>query len=504
MKIVIVGGGTAGWLSALMIKKIHGELHEVTVIESSAIGIIGAGESSTGLLRGIINNETWNFGCNELDFLKFCKATPKLAIVHKNWKGDNTEYIAPLDSALDDTPVGTNCLLLAYMANDIPMQNSSIGGRLFQGDKVPFYYDDNGKLCTIDRHSYNFDARKAALYLESICGNSITKIDAKVLDINLKENGFVKSLVLDNGKIIDGDFFFDASGFSRIFPKKLDVKWIDYKELTLNAAMPFFLDYPKDYKLKYAVTAHALKNGWMWSIPKGDDTGNGYAYDSNFISDSQAQAEVEQLLGTPINPLKFIKYQTGRLENSWNKNVLSIGLSASFLEPLEATSIHGTIVQLNMFIFDCLKENMHRTMNEEAQKSYNKAISKLFDDFKTFIILHYKNGRTDSDFWINANEVLKENERIANIIAISKTRLLNKSDVDDIYGYVSAELYNYILCGLGHFSKETAIKEYELLKRKQTATNQEIKITNFLSQHQWIDNNRLFEILHGKKFKNQL
>jgi tryptophan halogenase len=498
MKIVIVGGGTAGWLAALMIKKIHVELHDVTLIESSAIGIIGAGESSTGLLRGIINNETWDFGCNEIDFLKYCKATPKLAIMHKNWKGNGSEYVAPLDSALDDTPVGTNCLLLSYIANDIPMQNSSIGGRLFEGGRVPFYIDDAGQLKSVNRHSYNFDARLAAKYLENICGTSIKKIDAKILDVELKENGFVKTLNLDNGQVITGDFFIDASGFSRVFTKKLGVKWIDYKELTLNAAMPFFTDYDENYELKYAASAHALKNGWMWSIPKGNDVGNGYAYDSNFVSDEEAQREVETLLGKKINPVKFIKYQTGRLENVWNKNVLSIGLSASFLEPLEATSIHSTIIQLNTFVFDCLKETLDRTMSTSVQTSYNNNITKLFEDFKTFIILHYKNNRTDSDFWINANNVIKNNDRLNHIIDISKVRLLNKSDVDDIYGYVSAELYNYILCGLGHFSKDTAIKEYALLKRKETAISKEIELTNWLSQHNWLTNKEIFKILHQR------
>lgn len=499
MKIVIVGGGTAGWLAALMISKIHAGIHDVTLIESSSIGIIGAGESSTGLLRGIINNEIWDFGCNELDFLQKCKATPKLAIMHKNWKGDGTDYVAPLDSALDDTPIGTNCLLLSYIANGIPIQNSSIGGRLFEGNRVPFYLDEFGQLKSVNRHSYNFDARLAAKYLEDICGNLVKKIDATISDVCLKENGIVDGLIINNGQTISGDLFIDASGFSRIFSKKLGIKWIDYKELTLNSAMPFFTDYEKDYELKYAASAHALNNGWMWSIPKGNDVGNGYAYDSNFTSDEEAQREVETLLGKKIKPVKFIKYQTGRLENVWNKNVLSVGLSASFLEPLEATSIHSTIIQLNMFIFDCLKETLDRTMSPSVQKSYNTSVTKLFEDFKTFILLHYKNNRADSDFWINANKVIKNNDRLNHILDISKTRLLNKSDVDDIYGYVSAELYNYILCGLGHFSRETAIKEYELLKRKETAIAKEIEITTWLSKHNWLTNKEIFKILHQKE-----
>jgi hypothetical protein len=495
MNITIVGGGTAGWLAALMISKIQKGLHNITIIDSSAIGIIGAGEASTGHLRGVINNEIWDFGCDEFEFLKFCKATPKLGILHKDWKQIGVEYLAPSDAAIDDPEFGCNSLLSSYIANDIPMHNASIDGRLVSNKLSPFYVEDN-QLISIGRHAYNFDARLAAKYLEKVCGDGARKIDAKVNDIVLKENGYVEKLVLDNGEVVLTDFIIDASGFARLFAKKFDVKWEEYKELTLNAAMPFLLPYKEDFE--FVTTAWAQKNGWMFNIPKLDHRGCGYAYDDRFITPEQAQAEIEAVLGHEVQPIKNIKYTPGRSETVWNNNVLSIGLSASFLEPLEATSIHATIVQLNMFIFTHLKETLDRTIDTISIKNYNSYMSRMFDDYKTFLLLHYATGRTDTEFWRNANTLARSHDKVSEILEISKRRLINQSDIDSYYGYAQGELYNWILCGLGHYSKETAKLESQLMNRKRAAQNEENRITGFLSQHKWLTNSEILEYIRTR------
>lgn len=492
MNITIVGGGTAGWIAALMISKIQKDIHTLTIIDSSSIGIIGAGEASTGYLRGIINNEIWDFGCNEFDFFKECKATPKLGILHKDWKQTGHEYLAPSDAAIDDPEYGCNSLLSSYIAHDIPMHNASVDGRLVSNRLSPFYIEDN-QLISIGRHAYNFDARLAAKYLEKICGSTARKIDAKVNDILLDQKGFVEKLVLDNGETILTDFVIDASGFSKLFSNKLGILWKDYPELTLNAALPFLL--PQNEDFDFVATAWAQKNGWMFKIPKLDIMGCGYAYDDRFITPDQAQQEIESVLRREIQPIKNIKYNPGRLDTVWNKNVLSIGLAASFLEPLEATSIHATIVQLSMFIFTHLKESMHRTMNDVSIKKYNEHISKVFDDYKTFILLHYATSRTDSEFWINANKLAREHETVKEILEISKFRLLNQSDLGSYYGYAQAELYNWILCGLGHYNRDTAIIESKLMNREKVAKEEENRITNFLSQHRWLSNKEILDYI---------
>ena len=495
MNIVIVGGGTAGWLAALMISKIQKGLHNVTIIDSSAIGIIGAGEASTGHLRGVINNEIWDFGCNEFEFLKSCKATPKLGILHKDWKQLGSEYLAPSDSTIDDPEFGCNSLLSCYIANDIPMHNASVDGRLVSNNLSSFYVEDNN-LVSIGRHAYNFDARLAAKYLEQVCGNDARKIDAKVNEIILKENSFVEKLILDNGEVLPTDFIIDATGFARLFAKKLGVKWKDYKELTLNAALPFLMPYKEDFQ--FVSTAWAQKHGWMFRIPKLDHNGCGYAYDDRFITPEQAQQEIETVLGHEIQPIKNIKFNPGRAETVWNNNVLSIGLAASFLEPLEATSIHATIVQLNMFIFTHLKETLDRTMDTVSIKNYNSHMSRMFDDYKTFVLLHYATDRTDTEFWRNANSLARGHDKVKEILEISKHRLINESDIDAYYGYAQGELYNWILCGLGHYSKETAKLESQLMHRKQAAQKEENRITGFLSQHKWLSNSEILDYIRSR------
>jgi hypothetical protein len=493
MKIVIVGGGTAGWISALMISKIFKGIHDVTLVESSSLGIIGAGESSTGSLRRIVNNEEWNFECDQLDFMKEANATPKLAVLHKNWKGDGTEYLAPIDSSKEDTYIGTNTLLNSYVANGFPIENSSLFGRMVSNDITPFNLN-NDKLFGLNTHAFNFDAKLAADYFEKICSKDVKKIDAIVNDISINEKGFVNEITLDNGKKITADFFIDATGFARLFPNKMGVKYIEYSELTLNAALPFVL--PHESKTpKLLTTAWAQKHGWMWQIPTTKRMGCGYVYDSNFITSDQAQQEIESLLGTKIEPIKNISFRPGRLETAWNKNVLSIGLSVNFFEPLEATSIHGTIILLNLFILNYLKENLERTTTNNNINKFNKSVAKIYDNYKTFILLHYVTGRNDTEFWRNANSLAKQDSFVAEILEISKTRLLNQTDLDNFYGTAGAELHNWVLCGLGFYTKETANKEESLLNRRQLAIQKEIELCNQLSKYNWLSNRQILNYI---------
>ena len=494
MNITIVGGGTAGWIAALMISKIQPN-HKLTIIDSSAIGIIGAGEASTGYLRGIINNEIWDFGCDEFDFFKECNATPKLGILHKDWRQLGHDYLAPTDAAIDDPEFGCNALLSSYVANDIPIHNSSIDGRLVSNKLSPFYIEGD-QLISIGRHAYNFDARLAAKYLEKICGDGARKVDTKVNDIILNNKGFVEKLILDNGEVILTDFIIDASGFSKLFSKKLGIDWIDYEELTLNSALPFLM--PEENNFDFVSTSWAQKHGWMFKIPKLGITGCGYAYDDRYITPDQAQEEIELVLGKKIEPIKDIKFTPGRLDTVWNKNVLSIGLAASFLEPLEATSIHATIAQLSMFIFTNLKESVNRTIDNVSIDRYNKHFAKLFNDYKIFILLHYATSRTDTEFWKNANRLARNNQTVKEILEISKYRLINQSDLEPYFGYAQGELYNYILCGLGHYTKETAILESALMNRSDYAKKEENRITNFLSQHQWLSNKEILEFINSR------
>lgn len=487
MKIVIVGGGTAGWIAALIISSVHKNVHELTLIESSSMGTIGVGESTTGFLRGIVNNEVWDYGCNEIDFIKYTNAVPKLGISYKRWN-NNIDYMEPVDGPFGyNDNIWTSQILNEYVYKNIPMHMSSINGRFIEYELSSFFINDE-KILNSQRHGYTFDAKLGAEYFKNICKEKIKNIDSKIKNVVLKENGFIEYLEIDNGEKIYGDFFIDASGNSKILSKSLGIRWKDYDEISLNAAMPFLLDHKDKKNIDFISTSIAMKNGWMWMNPKQDVLACGYIYDKRLSDFDESKNEVEYFLGKKINPIKDIEFRAGRLESFWNKNTLSIGLSSSFLEPLEATSIHGTIAQLNRFVFTHLKNTLEETMNPLEIEKYNNDFKKMIDNHKNFVLFHYTNNRTDTDFWKNTNNFANNEDFIKYILEISKHRLLNRFDIDDGYGFATHELFNWVLIGLGHFNNKTAKKTIKNFNNKNIALNEEIGLVNYLQSNQWLTN----------------
>jgi len=458
MKILICGGGTAGWLAALMIAKAQRHSHNITVVESSKIGIIGAGEGSTGYLTDIILGTNYDYGCNERDFLVETNATVKLGIHHKSWQDVGVDYIAPIDTSAAQSLI--DYTVLHAIANDFPVHLSSIDGFLIEKSKSSFMMLEENKLENIRSHAYHFDAHLVGKYFKKVCGDSVNTIDSEIIDITLTEDGSVKEIKLANGQTIEADFFIDCTGFKKLFAKKLNVNWISYsKNLPVNRAMPFLLDYEDNEEIKPVTTAWAQSAGWMWQIPTQTRKGCGYVYCSDFISDDDAHAEIEKLLGRSVDPIKVLNFDTGRQEKLWHKNCLFLGLCAAFAEPLEATSIHSTIVQLQSFIFSYLKDTKQETCNDGSINVYNKRMSRMYDDFKDFLNLHYMTNRKDSKFWLWMQTRETITETSANILEMQKYRTLQASDIDNYHGYAGASLYNWILAGLGYLNKEIAVKE---------------------------------------------
>lgn len=489
MKIIIVGGGTAGWLSALMISKIYGDLHDITLIESKSIGIIGAGEGSTGYLTDIIQGNIWDYGCNESEFFKETNATVKLGIKHKEWKKIGHEYIAPIDSppVIDSKK---DCFLLYGILKNYPLHLASQNGFYIENNLSSFF-KNNGNIENVKSHAYHFDGHLVGQYFKKICGDSVSLIEDKVIDLYLDQNGFIDSLILESGRKVEGDFFIDASGFNRIFSKKLNIAWKSYQDnLTVNTAMPFIIEHEEGEEIQPITTSWAQKAGWMWKIPTQNRYGCGYVFDDNFISNEEAQKEIEDKINKKINPIKFINFEAGRLEDFWKNNCLFIGLSAAFAEPLEATSIHSTIIQLNSFIFDFLKETKKETCNQSNITFYNKKISKMYDDYKDFINIHYVSERDDSEYWkwMKTGETLTE--RSKELLKIQESRLLRSNDFEKYDGYAGAPLYNWIMVGLGIIDKKIAKKEMDLFKQES------------LSERQWSINFYEWNILKKTMIKN--
>lgn len=400
--IVIVGGGTAGWLAAMILQaesKSAGKPLSIALIESSKIPTIGVGEGTTSLFRGVLHR----LGLDEQEFIAKTEATIKYGIRHRDWRRKGHVYDGPIDDVyhLADRVEGKGSWIDTFcVAAGRSVAEPHLFGALMQQNRAPVAQTPGGlKPLSQFHHAYHFDQAKVGAWLRSKA-DGITHIDAAVEGARLNsENGRIVSLVLDTGETVSGSFFIDATGFRRsLICNEMGSVWKSYSDvLPVNRAMPFWIELKEDDEIPTYTHAWAQSSGWMWQIPTQKRIGCGYVYSDAHLTPEQAQAEIERTLGHPIEPRNDIKIESGRVEQPLNKNVLAIGLAASFLEPLEATSIHGTLVSILLFAGRHLNNLSTITADEEA--SFNRAICGQTDDFRDFINLHYVSERRDSPFW---------------------------------------------------------------------------------------------------------
>jgi len=450
MKICIVGGGTAGWIAAYFLVNDHANEHKITVIESSKIGIIGAGEGSTGTMVELLNGTYFNKSVDIEDFLQKTNGTKKQGIYHNNWTGDGTGYFAPIDTSptwyhFEDTYFK---FVLGHLGKEKLHMSSPIG--------IDYEYKRNEAAS-----AFHFDGHKVGEYFKGHCIKSgITLIDAVVNDAICDSKGNIKDVMLDSGDRVEADFFIDCTGFSKILAEKVGIKWKSYSEyLPMNSAIPFQLKHNECETIKTYTSAHALSSGWMWEIPLQDRKGCGYVYDDNFISQDQAVEELETVLGREIEPIKHIKFDSGRSDAFWKKNVLVLGLSAAFVEPLEATSIHSTIIQLLIFSKEFLFKSFSDTNKDSSRREYNEKISILYDSILDFISFHYQGKRNDSEFWkwIQNDKIVSP--RADHFYKKSKLKIPGFLEIHGIIGSPNVGLWNWVSAGIDVITEDQARRE---------------------------------------------
>lgn len=456
MKVIIAGGGTAGWLSALFISKIHSHC-SVTVIENSAIGVIGTGEGSTGLLRDVIKNRIWNFGCSEKDFLHQTHSIPKLGIEFRDWGGKT--YISPIDGSVSATS-SPDKLHLYAVANDIPNHYISYQGVRIHHDNLPFInlddFNSNGNI------AYHFDGQKVGKYFKGLCDVDI--IDDEIVDLEQDDNGNVVTLITKNQKIENIDLIIDCLGFNSIFSKRIDKGWVSYKKhLPVNTALPFQIPNIDIENTKPTTLSHAKNAGWMWQIPVGERYGCGYVFSSDYISIDEAYHEIEKQYGK-VDIIKTIKFESGRVKELWKNNIISIGLSSGFLEPLQATAIHTVICHLNLLCFDFITS--YDINNQGIKDLYNKKAEKYFDDFVDFINLHYQVTEQYNEFWKYMQTEAKT-DFVKTVLEISRSRSMCFNDFEKYPGAAGSSLWNPTIAGLNLISPEVAKSQLNFLQSKQ-------------------------------------
>ncbi len=464
-RFVVVGGGTAGWITAFIIQDSLRRLKipaRVTVIEPSRIPTVGVGEATTAAFHVFLRQ----FGIDEFEFFRETGATFKLGIRHEDWRRKGFTYYGPIDDphqVIAPPPGAPSDYLNVYaVAAGRPLQDMHMFGPLLKQWKAPYARTADGSLIRLGPflHAYHFDQVRVGRFLASK-SQGVRIADGVVSGVERQPDGGVAALVLDTGERVEGDFFFDCSGFhKRLIVKELEAAWISYAhELPVNRALPFWLEIRPEDEVPNYTRAWAQEAGWMWQIPTQGRFGCGYVYADAFRTPEEAKLEVERVLGREIEVRGDIRFQIGRIETPWIANVIAVGLSSSFLEPLESTSIHGTIVQMMLFAGRFLKRPGAMTPDDRAD--YNRRIGRQVDDFRTFVNTHYVTERDDTPFWreVRANRIHPETrERLAHW----QTAMPHMTDFPDYLDglpHIQTQLHYPVLEGLGLLNREVARAE---------------------------------------------
>jgi tryptophan halogenase len=410
--IVIVGGGTAGWLAALTANKKFPN-SKVTLVESEELGILGAGEGSTPPLLSLLAE--LEIPLHQL--VETTKTTLKNGIRFVNWKNDNTHFYH--NFALNSSHLDNNNQLYKnsgekynyYYAlqsfKKVSSKQLTTVCLLNEKNKSSFILDKTNPLFPmlnpISHSSIHFDASQLAKLLKEIAlQRGVNRVEGKVTSIETNQDGDITNLNLEYGLTISSDFVFDCSGFFRlIIGKHYNSTWKSHSnKLPVKAALPFFIPVTSLDDVPPYTDSIAMKYGWMWKIPLQHRFGCGYVYDSDLISGKDARKEIEDYLGfEPEYPRKDkngFKFNAGYFETPWVNNCVALGLSSGFIEPLEATSIGVTVLGLEYIFSDLLNLQLKNT---DIAKRYNFFMKEINDEISDFLYLHYMSGRKDTEFW---------------------------------------------------------------------------------------------------------
>jgi tryptophan 6-halogenase len=410
-RILIVGGGTAGWMTALIFARSLIEKGvEITLLESPTVPTIGVGEGSTPWLRGFFDL----LGIEEAEWMPACHATYKCGIAFEGWstKRGFERYFHPFASMLD------NMTMTQFVHNVDARVNGAdvhahpdrffIAARLAAERRAPkaresFPFDV--------WHAYHFDATLLGQFLHrKAVERGVRYKSGHVTHATLGDDGAIASVSTREGETLTADLFVDCTGFAGLLiDKALKVPFIGFADSLLNdaaVAMPSPLDGP----IPSETVSTALRFGWAWKIPLTDRYGNGYVYSTQFCTPDAAEAELREHLGLRDSDVtaRHLRMRVGRVARPWHENCLAVGLSQGFVEPLEATALMVIQHAASVFV-EFLQQG---EVDEDAHERFNRRINDHFEGIRDYIVTHYKtNSRTDTEYWrVNAaNMSLSDN-----------------------------------------------------------------------------------------------
>jgi len=398
--IAVVGGGTAGWMTALLLTTSRfGERLKVTVLESPTVGVIGVGEGSTPWLRGFFDS----LGIAESQWMPACHATYKAGITFDGWstRPGFERYFHPFASTLDNLTMPQFLhnvhARLAFADVHAHPDRFFLSKRLAVEGKAPkpphhFPFDVG--------YGYHFDSALLGSFLhEQAVQRGVMHVARHMNAATLDERGDIRALQLEGGDTLAADFFIDCTGFaSLLIGKALKTPYVSFADNLFNDAAIALPSPPGDAPVMAQTVSTALRHGWAWKIPLTSRHGNGYVYSSAHVSADQAETELRAHLGLldADVPARHLRMRVGRHAKHWNRNCVAVGLSQGFIEPLEATAL--LFVQRTAASFvDALDKG---DLGESAQAAFNAGLNARLDGVRDYIVTHYKTStRTDTDYW---------------------------------------------------------------------------------------------------------
>ena len=441
VRVVVAGGGTAGWLAAYSLIKRLGNLLDVTLVESDQIGTVGVGEATVPTMHRFHAF----FGIDEREFMRATQATFKLGIVFENWGAPGESYAHTFGE------IGQSNWMVEFHQYWLEAHAHGFGGSL-EDYCLELKAAEAGKFAkkageTPLTYAFHLNATAYAAFLRQKSeALGVRRVEGKISEITVDpETGDIQSLELDEDRQVAGDFFIDCTGFrSLLLGGALGVEFEDWGHwLAADRALAVQTESTEPPRPYTRAIAHA--SGWQWKIPLQSRTGNGLVYSSRFCSDDDARATLlGNITGETITDPLQLRFKTGRRINAWQKNCVAIGLSSGFVEPLESTSIHlidtALVRLMRLFPFSGAMEPLAEQFNHETQVEWEAV--------RDFIILHYKQTqRDDSEFW-NFYRTMEIPDSLAHRIELFKENGYVWSDLANLF---RAHSWIQVMFGQGLF-----------------------------------------------------
>lgn len=497
-QVMIVGGGSSGWMTAAYLRKALGERVDVTVLESPNIKTVGVGEATFSTIKLFFDY----LGLPEHEWMPRCNATYKLAIRFQNWTSQGGHFYHPFQryEMVDGYNLGEWWLKLKRGEEafdyacfttpaicDAKRSPRYLDGRVYD-EKVQGIFTSEGAIADnkflADHqvqypYAYHFDANLLARFLEGYgTARGVKQIHDEVQEVVLAEDGSIDHLVTRQNGNLRADLYVDCTGFrGLLINQALKEPFISFSE-SLLCDRAIALQVPVDIQnqgINPYTSATAMSSGWVWNIPLYGRVGTGYVYSSAFTTPEEAEAEFRRHLGPAAAgcPANHIKMRIGRNRNSWVKNCIAIGLSSGFVEPLESTGIffiqHG--------IEELIHHFPHGNPDEESIRSYNRNVAECIDGVRHFLTLHYRaSDRRDTPFWRATQDTVLPAE-LSERMTLWKKRLPNAKSINPNYHGFESYSYSVMLLGLNHqpdeslpvldfLSDRNALEAFRMMRRK--------------------------------------